>query len=84
MEIICWEGDGIKTIKKALEDALKAREEIDVGEKELNLELYARGAPVYRFMISARDYQLAEQLMALAFENIEKSLVNHNASVRML
>jgi translation initiation factor 2 subunit 1 len=84
VEIICWEGDGINIIKKALKDALKAREEIDAGEKELNLQLFTRGAPIYRFMISARDYQLAEQLMSIAFENIEKSLVNHNASVKML
>ena len=84
VEIICWEGNGVSIIKNALKAALKAREEMDVGEKELNLELFTRGAPVYRFMISARDYQLAEQLMSLAYNNIEKSLANHNASVKML
>ncbi len=84
LEVICWEGNGVNVIRNALKKALKARDEIEAEEEELSISLYVRGAPIYRFVISARDYQLAEELMSKAFQNVESSLADYNATVRVV
>lgn len=82
LEITCWEPDGIKVIRQALLNALKARDEIDAGEEELCMEIYTKGAPIYRLEISARDYQLAETLAKKAIDAVHETLKDHKGSVR--
>lgn len=84
IEIICWEGNGVNSIRDALKKASKSREEIDAEEEELNMNIYVRGAPMYRFVISARDYELAEELMSKVVSTIEDSLSTVKASVRVV
>ncbi len=84
LEIICWEGNGVNMIRDALKKASKSREEIEAGEEELDMNVYVRGAPMYRFAISARDYELAEELMAKVISTIEDSLSEYNASVKVV
>ena len=84
IEIICWEGNGVNLIRDALKKALKAQDEIEAAEEELSMDIYVRGTPNCRFIISARDYQLAEELMSKAYQAVEDTLANHNASVRVL
>ena len=84
IEITCWESNGVLLIRNALKEALKAREDIEAAEEELQMNIFVRGTPVYRFNITARDYQLAEELMSKAFKNVEEVLANHNASVKII
>ena len=84
IEIICWEGNGVNLIRDALKKALKAREEIEAAVEELSMDIYVKGTPNYRFIISARDYQLAEELMSKAYQAVEDSLANYDASVKIL
>ena len=84
LEIICWEGNGVNLIKDALNKASKSREEIEAGVEELDMNIYVRGAPIYRFVISARDYELAEELMSKAISAIEDSFTNYSASVKVV
>ena len=84
LEIICWEGNGVNLIKDALTKASKSREEIEAVEEELDMNIYVRGAPIYRFVISARDYELAEELMSKAISAIEDTLASYNASVKVV
>ncbi len=84
LEIICWEGNGVNLIRDALKKAGKSREEIEAGVEELDMNIYVRGAPIYRFVISARDYELAEELMSKAISAIEDSLTNYSASVKVV
>ncbi|MHA2357215.1 MAG: translation initiation factor IF-2 subunit alpha [Candidatus Heimdallarchaeaceae archaeon] len=84
VEIICWEGNGVNLIRDALKSALEARKEIEAEEEELKIEMYVRGAPIYRFVISARDYQLAEELISKAYTNLENSLSSYNATINMI
>ena len=81
-EIICWEGNGVVLIKQALGEAIKARDEIEAEEEELSMDIYTRGAPIYRFTISARDYELAEELLSKAIGKVEQKLENYQASVK--
>lgn len=82
LEIICWEPDGVNVIKQALLNAKKAREEIEAEEEELMLDIYTKGAPIYRLEISARDYELAEALAKKAIDAVYASLEGHDASVK--
>lgn len=84
LEIMCWEGNGVTLIKNALKEAEKAREEIIAAEEELSMNVYVRGAPIYRFNIHARDYELAEELMSKVVKNIESSLTDYKASIKIL
>ncbi len=84
LEIMCWESNGITLIKKALSEAKKAREEIDAEEEELSMSVFTRGSPMYRFKIQARDYELAEELMSKAVENIENCLSDYKTSVKVV
>lgn len=84
LEIICWEGNGATLIRKAIKEAKKAREEIDAEEEELSMYIYVRGAPMYRFNILARDYELAEELMSKAVESIQSYLSNYKASIKVI
>lgn len=81
-EIMCWEGNGVVLIKKALEEAAKARDEIDASEEELSIDIYTRGAPIYRFTIAARDYELAEEFISKSIQKVEQQLENYQASVK--
>ena len=84
LEIICWEGNGVNLIRDALKKASKSREEIDAGAEELDMNIYVRGAPIYRFAISARDYELAEALMSKAISKIEDTLSDYHASIKVV
>ena len=84
LEIICWEGNGVNIIRDALKKASKSRDEIEAGDEELDMNVYVRGAPMYRFAISARDYELAEELMSKVISTIEDSLLDYNASVKVV
>jgi len=84
LEIICWESNGATLIKKALKEAIKAREEMEAEEAELSMDIYIRGAPMYRVNIHARDYELAEGLMSKVVENTENFLSEYNASVKVV
>ena len=84
IEITCWESNGIVLIREALQKAKAARDEVEAEAEELDMEVYARGAPVYRFFISARDYGLAEALSAKAIETVEETLAGYKATVKAL
>ena len=84
LEIICWEGNGVTLIRKALKEAKKARDEIEAEDSELSMNVFVRGAPMYRFNILARDYELAEGLMSKIVENVTDYLANYNASVKVV
>ena len=84
IEITCWESNGIVLIQNALQQAINARKEVEAEEEELNLDIYVRGAPIYRLVISARDYELAEELSAKAISTIEASLKQYAADVKVL
>ena len=84
LEIMCWEGNGVTLIRKAFKEAKKAREEIEAEESELSMNIFVRGAPMYRFNIHARDYELAEDLMSKVVEKIQNSLANYKASVKVV
>ncbi len=84
LEIICWESNGVTLIKKALAEAKKARDEIEAEDAELSMDVFVRGAPMYRFNILARDYELAEGLMSKVVENVETYLADYKASVKVV
>ncbi len=84
IEIICWESNGIVLIRDALQKAKDARKDVEAEEEELAIEVYARGAPVYRFVISARDYGLAEALVSKAIETVEQTLEGYKAAVKVI
>ena len=71
-------------IREALQKAKDARKDVEAEEKELDMEVYARGAPIYRFVISARDYGLAEALVSKAIETVEQTLEGHKATVKVI
>lgn len=83
LEIVCWESNGVEIIKKVLMEALKEREAIEAGESELGIQIYARGAPIYRLEISARDYSLAMDLSSRVSKTIEKELEPYNHSLKV-
>ncbi|MBY9001108.1 MAG: S1 RNA-binding domain-containing protein [Candidatus Heimdallarchaeota archaeon] len=84
IEITCWESNGIVLIREALQKAKAARKEVEAEEEELDMEIYVRGAPVYRLVISARDYGLAEALSAKVIETMEETLAGYKATVNVL
>ncbi|MHA1258307.1 MAG: translation initiation factor IF-2 subunit alpha [Candidatus Heimdallarchaeaceae archaeon] len=84
VEIMCWEGNGLTLIKEALVNAGKIREEFEESQEELSINIFTIGAPIYRFSISARDYELAEELMSRIIDYIESSLSEYQASVKIV
>ncbi|MCE7741167.1 MAG: translation initiation factor IF-2 subunit alpha [Candidatus Heimdallarchaeota archaeon] len=84
LEIICWESNGITLIKNALQEAEKARSDIEAEDAELSMDVFVRGAPMYRFKIHARDYELAEGLMSRVVETVETYLTDYKASVKVV
>ena len=84
VELICWEKNGIIVIRDALLEAKKEDKEVEAEDGELSLNVFTRGAPIYRFVIKARDYKLAEQLMSKAIDKLEERLSNYKATVQVI
>jgi len=84
VEIVCWEPNGVKLIREALIKALETRKKMDVEDKELSMEIYVKGTPIYTFAISARDYRLAEELLSKAIKTVEDYLKDYNAEVKVI
>jgi len=84
VEIVCWEPNGVELIRNALIKALEVRKTLDVEDEELSMEIYVKGTPIYTFAISARDYQLAEELLSKAIGTVQEHLKDYNAEVKVV
>ncbi len=84
LEIICWESNGVEVIRNALVAGLEARKQIEAEEKELKVEIYSRGAPNYRLVITARDYEIAHDLLSVITKAIEVEISKYNAAIKTI
>lgn len=75
LKITCFDSNGIKLIKEALQSAAEA----GAGKKGLEVKLSYLGAPNYKVDVEADDYKTAENVLDAVSKKVEEQLKKHGA-----
>ncbi|MHA1728860.1 MAG: translation initiation factor IF-2 subunit alpha [Promethearchaeota archaeon] len=75
-EIVVYEGEGVKIVKKVIENAKKVK-----TNNLADFSFHYIGAPFYNFKISANNYQDAEKYLKKVINSAKKTIKLYNGQV---